>query len=170
MGIELRGCSVPISDITGCLKFGGSIGSAPFDFNSHLSISFRESTINMTQLVWEPLELTYILGVSPNVEEYEISHLYVVSQPPIRLEIMLWQYDGNVKIKLFVEPFESEVLDYTMTACPGVRAVNDKRGKFLEFAAANTFTGRYDGYSVIPYGLRLWVTPQIRLDPFTYPT
>ena len=124
----------------------------------------------MPQLVWEPLELIDTLGVSPDIEEYETSHLYIVSQPPIRLELMLWQYDGDVKIKLFVEPFESEVLDYTMTACPGVRAVNDKRGQFLEFAAANTFTGHYDGYSTIPYGLRLWVKPQIRIEPFTYPT
>jgi hypothetical protein len=55
-----------------------------------------------------------------------------------------------------------------MLGCPGIRVVDDKRGKFLEFAASNTFTGRYDGYSVIPYGLRLWVEPQILLEPFTY--
>jgi hypothetical protein len=50
-----------------------------------------------------------------------------------------------------------------------VRVVDDKRGQFLEFAAANTFTGRYDGYSVIPYGLRVWVKPQVCLEPFVYP-
>ena len=55
-----------------------------------------------------------------------------------------------------------------MLGCPGIRSVSDKRGTFLEFAAANTFTGRYDGYSVIPYGLRLWVEPQILIEPFAY--
>ncbi len=123
----------------------------------------------MAQFVWEPLDLLNILGVAPKVGEYETSHQYVVSQPPVRLEIMLWQYDGDVQLELFVAPFEHEVLKFSMLACPGVRAVNDKRGQFLEFAATNAFTGRYDGYSVIPYGLRVWVTPQIRLEPFSYP-
>ncbi len=123
----------------------------------------------MAQFVWEPLDLLNILGVAPKVGEYETSHQYVVSQPPVRLEIMLWQYDGDVQLELFVAPFEHEVLEFSMLECPGVRAVNDKRGQFLEFAATNAFTGRYDGYSVIPYGLRVWVTPQIRLEPFSYP-
>ncbi|WP_445178051.1 hypothetical protein [Pseudomonas sp. McL0111] len=55
-----------------------------------------------------------------------------------------------------------------MPGCPGIRVVDDKRGKFLEFAAADTFAGRYDGYSVMPYGLRIWVDPQIFLEPFSY--
>ncbi len=122
----------------------------------------------MSQLVWEPLDLLNILGVPPSVGEYETSHQYVVSQPPLRLEIMLWQYDGDVEIKLFVAPLEQEVLRFSMLDCPGVRVVNDKRGQFLEFAATNAFTGRYDGYSVIPFGLRVWVAPQIRLEPFSY--
>ncbi len=122
----------------------------------------------MTQLVWEPLDLLNILGVLPEVDEYETSHHYVVSQSPVRLEITLWQYDGDVRVSLFVAPFEHEVLKYSLMGCPGIRAVDDKRGQFLEFAAANAFTGRYDGYSVIPYGLRVWVTPQILLEPFSY--
>lgn len=123
----------------------------------------------MPQLVWEPLDFLSVLGVAPEVADYETSHKYVVSQPPVRLEITLWQYDGDVRLQLFVAPFEHEVLRYSMRECPGVRVVNDKRGQFLEFAAANTFTGRYDGYSVIPYGLRVWVAPQICLEPFVYP-
>ena len=60
------------------------------------------------------------------------------------------------------------IIKYTLLGCPGIRVVDDKRGTFVEFAASNTFTGRYDGYSVIPYGLRLWVDPQFFLEPFSY--
>lgn len=123
----------------------------------------------MPQLVWEPLDFLDALGVAPEVADYETSHKYVVSQPPLRLEITLWQYDGDVQLHLFVAPFEQPVVRYSMLGCPGARVVNDKRGQFLEFAAANTFTGRYDGYSVIPYGLRVWVKPQVCLEPFVYP-
>lgn len=123
----------------------------------------------MPQLVWEPLDFLDVLGVAPEVADYETSHKYVISQPPVRLEITLWQYDGDVQLHLFVAPFEHPVVRYAMLGCPGARVVNDKRGQFLEFAAANTFTGRYDGYSVIPYGLRVWVKPQVCLEPFVYP-
>lgn len=123
----------------------------------------------MPQLVWQPSEFLEALGVAPEVEQYETSHKYVVSQPPVTLEITLWQYDGDVQLHLFVSPLEEPVVRYSMLECPGARVVSDKRGQFIEFAASNTFTGRYDGYSVIPYGLRLWVEPQICLEPFVYP-
>lgn len=58
----------------------------------------------MPQLVWEPLDFISVLGVVPEVGEYETSHKYVVSQPPLRLEITLWQYDGDIELNLFVTP------------------------------------------------------------------
>jgi len=124
----------------------------------------------MPQLVWDPVDFLFVLGVTPEVGEYDTSHKYLISQPPLRLEITLWQYDGDIQLELFVAPFDDPVVRYSMLSCPGVRAVSDKRGQFLEFAATNTFTGRYDGYSVIPYGLRIWVEPHVLLEPFSnYP-
>jgi hypothetical protein len=122
----------------------------------------------MPQFVWEPTELLNLLCAVPVVEELGISHRYVVEQGPLRLQLTIWQYDSDVEILLSVAPLSKPVVKYTMLDCPGVRVVNDKRGTFLEFAAANTFTGRYDGHSVIPHGLRLWVVPQIVLEPFVY--
>ena len=124
----------------------------------------------MPQFTWEPVDLLTVLGVAPEVGEYETWHKYTVTQPPIHLQITLWQYDADVEILLSVAGWEQPVLKYVMRGTPGVRAVDDKRGCFLEFAAADTFTNRYDGYSVIPYGLRVWVTPRIRLEPFVYST
>ncbi|MDH4259722.1 MAG: Ypar14, super integron cassette, partial [Gammaproteobacteria bacterium] len=77
----------------------------------------------MPQLVWEPLDFLSALGVAPEVAEYETSHKYVVSQPPIRLEITLWQYDGDVQLHLYVAPFEHPVVRYSMLGCPGARVV-----------------------------------------------
>ena len=123
----------------------------------------------MSQIIWEPLDLLNVLGVIPEIDEYETSHKYVISQPPMRLEVLLTQYDGDVEFKLFVAPFATEVLRFSMLECPRVRAAHDKRGQYLEFAATNAFTGRYDGYSVIPYGIRVWIEPHILLEPFSYP-
>jgi hypothetical protein len=124
----------------------------------------------MSHLIWDPLDLLSILSVEATVAEDETSHQYIVEQGPIRLQLTIWQYDSDVEFILWVASVPDPVLKYSILDCPGIRIISDKRGTFLEFAAANTFTGRYDGYSVIPYGLRLWVKPQIRLEPFVYAT
>lgn len=120
----------------------------------------------MGRLVWDPFDVFSVLGVAPEEGDYEISHRYVVEQSGIRLELTIWQYESEVSILLWSEHLPNPILRYDLLDCPGIRIVNDKRGNFLEFAAANTFTGRYDGYSVIPYGLRLSIEPQISLEPF----
>ncbi len=122
----------------------------------------------MPQLIWEPVDLLSTLGVMPIVGEHETSHRYVVEQGPLRLQLTIWQYDSDVEILLSVAPLPEPVLKYSILGCPGIRLISDKSGTFLEFAAADTFTGRYDGYSVIPYGLRLRVEPQIALEPFSH--
>ena len=122
----------------------------------------------MPLLTWDPFDLISVLGVFPSLDEFETSHCYVIEQGTVRLKLTIWQYDSDVEIQVSEASLPNPIIKYTMLGCPGIRVVDDKRGKFLEFAASNTFTGRYDGYSVIPYGLRLWVEPQILLEPFTY--
>ncbi|WP_277758100.1 hypothetical protein [Pseudomonas sp. A34-9] len=123
----------------------------------------------MPLLTWDPFDLVAALGVIPVHDEYGTSHQYLVEQGSVSLELTIWQYDSDVEIQVREKSLPNPILKYTMLGCPGIRVVDDKRGKFVEFAASNTFTGRYDGYSVIPYGLRLWVDPQIFLEPFSYP-
>jgi hypothetical protein len=122
----------------------------------------------MPQLVWEPVDVLSVLGVVPTVGDCETSHQFVVEQPGVKLKITIWQYDSDVEILLWAGSLIEPVMKCSLLECPGVRAVEDKRGAFLEFAAANTYTGRYDGYSPMPYGLRLWTQPQIVLEPFVY--
>lgn len=122
----------------------------------------------MPLLTWDPFDLIAVLGVFPSEGESGTSHRYVIEQGTVRLKLTIWQYESDVEIHVSEASLPNPIIKYTMLGCPGIRVVDDKRGKFLEFAASNTFTGRYDGYSVIPYGLRLWVEPQILLEPFTY--
>lgn len=105
----------------------------------------------------------------PDHDEYETSHQYLIEQGSISLKLTIWQYDSDVEIQVWERSLPNPIIKYTMLGCPGIRVIDDKRGKCVEFAASNTFTGRYDGYLVIPFGLRLWVDPQIFLEPFSYP-
>lgn len=122
----------------------------------------------MSQIVWEPVDLLDILGVVPVVGEDGTFHQYVLEQGPVRLQITVWPYESDVEILLSAPPLPRPVVKYSILECPGIRAIRERRGTFLEFAAPKTFEDRYDGYSVIPYGLRLWVEPQIVLEPFLY--
>ena len=119
----------------------------------------------MRELVWNPTEFLGYLEVEPSIGEYEEYH-YVVSQPPLRLEFSIYPYDGDVYISVFCAPHERAIVDVVIRQCPGARIVNDKRGSFIEFAAADCFTNRYDGESAIPYGVRLFVRPQLRVELF----
>lgn len=120
----------------------------------------------MPELVWNQTDFLEYLEVEPSIGEYEEEYQYKVSQPPLRLELSVYQYAGDVYISVFCTPNERAIVDVVLRQCPGARVVNDKRGNFIEFAAANCSTGRYDGESVIPYGVRLFVRPRIRVELF----
>ncbi|MFZ6686767.1 hypothetical protein ACO0K0_03335 [Undibacterium sp. SXout11W] len=51
---------------------------------------------------------------------------------------------------------------------PGARVVTGKDGKFIEFAAANLFVGRYDITDPAPYGFRLRLEPNWQVTAFSY--
>jgi hypothetical protein len=120
----------------------------------------------MPLLKWNPTDFLDFFGTIPKVDEDEVGHHYTIQQAPLRLELNVRQYDSDIFIELFCQPFSEPVLVSRLRGCPGVRLVRDKQGAFLEFAPADAFSGRYDGYSPIPYGLRLSISPQIRIEPF----
>ena len=120
----------------------------------------------MPQCVWDETDFLEYLEVEPTIGEYEVEYRYEVSQPPLRLLLSLFHLAGDVYVSVFCDPHETPIIDVEMRGCPGARVVNDKRGNYIEFAAANCFTNRYDGASVIPYGVRLFVRPHIRIELF----
>jgi len=48
--------------------------------------------------------------------------------------------------------------------------VDDKKGKFIEFAGANLYAGRYDHSAAAPYGFRVWLDPFLEVEPCAYET
>ena len=48
--------------------------------------------------------------------------------------------------------------------CSGVRYVKERSFEYLEFAPAKCFGSRYGGESLIPYGVRVYANPSIRIE------
>ena len=118
-------------------------------------------------LVWNEYDFVECLGVLPEVGEDGIEHFYKIEKDGLRLEITVFQYDGDIYIELFRDGIEFSIFYMRMIDCPGARYVRDKGGAdYLEFAAAKSFGNRYDGESVIPFGVRLSVDPHIRIELF----
>ena len=118
-------------------------------------------------LVWNPYDFIEYLGTVPEIEEYETSHSFKVEKDDLLLIITVFQYAGDVYIDLSRKGRETSIFQARMTDCPGVRWVKNKtKPDYLEFAAAKVFGNRYDGESVIPMGIRIWVEPEIRIELF----
>jgi hypothetical protein len=106
------------------------------------------------------------LEVEPSIGDEE-EYQYVISQPPRRLELSVYEYAGHIYISVYCAPHDRAVIDVIISQGLGARVVDDERGSFIEFAAANCFTPwteRYDGETPVPYGVRLFARPQIRIE------
>jgi len=119
-------------------------------------------------LKWDPTDVLTSLEVAPVIEEHDVSHAYQVAKHGLRLELTIFQYAGDVYISVFKNGVEQPVVECRLGDCDACRRVADKRGEFLEFAAGRLFGGRYDGESVIPYGVRVRVNPSIQVEFFRY--
>jgi hypothetical protein len=118
-------------------------------------------------LVWNEYEFIECLGVVPEVEEYETAHHFKVLRDGLRLELSVFQYDGDVFLDLYREGIEASIFKMHLLDCAGARYVSDRNGReVLEFAPAKSFGKRYDGLSPLPYGIRLAVTPHIMIELF----
>jgi hypothetical protein len=118
-------------------------------------------------LVWNEYEFVECLGVLPKVGDWETSHFYKVEKDGLRLELTVEQDDGDIHIELFREGVETAIFHMRIWDCPGARYVKDRGADYLEMAATKSFgQNRYDGESVIQLGVRLSVTPHIRIELF----
>ena len=115
---------------------------------------------------WDPTDFLECLGVLPVEDEYAISHTYTVAKDGLRLELSVYQYDGDVCVTIWRDGVEAPVVVAKLVGCDAARWVHDRHGNYLEFGAGRLFGGRYDGDSVIPYGMRLRVEPSIGIEFF----
>ncbi len=117
-------------------------------------------------LVWNEVDILTCLEVEPEIEADSIWHKYIVSKHDLRLELTIYQYDGDIYFDLYREGIEKRIFNMQLIDCPGLRYVNDSTGEYLEFAQAQTFGSRYDGESTIPYGVRIKIKPSISVEIF----
>ncbi len=120
----------------------------------------------MPELVWKDADFAACLEVLPEVDEDRTSYTYRVEQRGLQLELVVYPYSSDVYISLFHVGFATAVFEMRLHDCGTTRYVNDKRGQYLEFAAGQIFGGRYDGESVIPYGVRIFVKPCLAIRLF----
>ena len=112
-------------------------------------------------------EFIECLGVVPQVEEDETAHYFKVSKDGLRLEMSVFQYDGDVHLDLYREGFDPSIFKMRLLNCAGARYVSNRNGReVLEFAPAKSFGGRYDGLSPLAYGVRVGVNPHISIELF----
>lgn len=117
-------------------------------------------------LVWNETDFIACLETAPEVGESDTSHAFTVTDSGLRLELIVFQYDGDVSIKLFRDGVAKAIFELTLLDCAGARYVNDKHGERLEFAPAQSLSSRYDGQSPLPLGIAVSVKPNIHLRMF----
>ena len=122
----------------------------------------------MSAFAWEPLDFLDVLGVVPVEEDHAISYRYALDQGPLHLTLIIWPMQGDVELALRCQGVGEPVIHLNLLDCPGARIVDDKRGKYIEFAAANLFAGRYDNSRPAPYGFRLRVEPSFQVTTYSY--
>ncbi|WP_119395990.1 Ypar14, super integron cassette [Salinibius halmophilus] len=114
-------------------------------------------------LVWDETDVLSVLEVIPEVVSDGIWHQYVVEKEGIQLKVIIYQYDGDVRIELTNISSGSSLFSMQLIDCQGVRRTFDKTGEFLEFAPSKYFGSRYDGEQSIPFGVRVRVKPNINV-------
>jgi hypothetical protein len=124
------------------------------------------ATLGGLMLRWDPTDVLSCLGVAPVEAEHGISHGYSFAKDGLRLELTVFQYDGDIYITVYRDGVASPIFDARIVDCDAARWVRDQRGNYIEFAARRLFGGRYDGDSPIPYGARVTVDPSITIQFF----
>ncbi|HMV46272.1 MAG TPA: hypothetical protein PLD20_03340 [Blastocatellia bacterium] len=121
----------------------------------------------MPQLVWNETDFIECLGVLPEIDEYETGRHFTIHRNGLRLLLSVYQYDAAVWLSLYREESKEALFTIQMSDCSGTRYVKgNKERSYLEFAAANLFSNRYDGESLIPMGVRLSVDPDFKIELF----
>jgi hypothetical protein len=121
----------------------------------------------VAHLIWDETEVLACLEVEPKVGEYEMEHVYEVAQPPLRLLLSVFWMTSDVYATVYCDGKPNPVAHAELRGCPAIRVVDDQRGNYIECAAPSAVSEHYDGSSVIPFGLRVYVRPNIAIEMFT---
>jgi hypothetical protein len=121
----------------------------------------------MTRFVWDETDFIECLSVIPEVEDVGSAYHFVVRRDGLRLVLSVYQLDAEVWISLYREESKQPLFRVVLEDSPGARLVRNRNGQdYIEFAAAKVFGRRYDGETVIPMGIRLYVDPDFNIQLF----
>jgi len=87
----------------------------------------------MPQLKWDETEFLECLEVTPEIDEYEVQHMYEVEQHGLVLTATVWQYESVICLSLRQQAMNEPLVEFTLFVRDGIRYVKDKRGEYLEF-------------------------------------
>jgi hypothetical protein len=124
----------------------------------------------MPDFAWNPVDFLDALEAVPIEGEFGTSYAYQLNRQGITLKLCVYPPERDVSIELTCGEQTQPVVSVQLLDCPAARVVQDKRGRYIEFAAANAFAGRYDETDAAPYGFRLWVSPFLQVEPYSYPS
>ena len=116
--------------------------------------------------VWNEGDIIDCLGVVPEIDEYETRHRFLVTDNGLTLELSLCQYDGDIDVRIYQDGLEPAVVEFGIVGSDAMRRVHSADEDYLEIGAATLFGGRYDGDGPIPYGVRVYTKPSIRVAFF----
>ena len=114
-------------------------------------------------LVWDKTDFLGYLQVEPEVGEYEVEYRYKVSQLPLRLLLSVFHYAGDVCITVFCDPIEWAVVD-----AGNPRSSWSPSGESNVETTSSLWPPSFWGGGTMgigyPYGVRLFVRPDIRVE------
>lgn len=118
----------------------------------------------MTSLKWDPNEVLQHFDTLPIEGEHGLSYQFTAERTPLRLQLTIWQYDADVEIALWADPFSLPIIRHRLQRCLRIRSGREKSGEFIDFFAPDESASHHDGNSTLIHGTRLWMEPQIRID------
>jgi hypothetical protein len=116
-------------------------------------------------LKWNEYEFIECLGVLPEIGQDGLSHFFRVEKDGLRLDLIVFQYDSDVRIEIYKQDLDAPIFQTQLMSCPSARYVSEKNEReYLEFAGLFGYTGFDEEPSPVPLVMRVMVNPQIKVE------
>ncbi|OLE52213.1 MAG: hypothetical protein AUG51_19095 [Acidobacteria bacterium 13_1_20CM_3_53_8] len=114
---------------------------------------------------WNEYEFIECLGVLPLVGPDEQFHFFRVEKDSLRLELVVFQYEADVRIEIYKQGLDAPIFQTQIMSCPGVIYVSEKNEReSLEFAGLFGYSRLDEEPPLVPMVTRVMVNPQIRVE------
>lgn len=112
-------------------------------------------------------EAMQLLELATSADEDEFGNVsYVFETPTARVELNRCVLDGDTSVCLVAKGQSLPLVKLDLVGCAGIRAVNDKRGKYLELIGQLKEEPYSRGDMKQTFGFRLRLEPTTCLEPF----